>query len=71
MRSGTAISDTIVVALKSEMKMLSAFRQHPPHHLRQRDAPQDQSAPTCRTARPASTLPCGMASMPARNVSAK
>ena len=41
-RSGTAISETIVVALNSEMKRLSAFRQHAAHDLRQRDAPQDQ-----------------------------
>ena len=69
-RSGTAISETIVVALNSEMKRFSASGSMRRttcgsvmrHRIKRSDMPK---------ARPASRLPCGIAWMPARKVSAK
>ena len=70
MRSGTAISETIVVALNIEMKRLSASgsirRTTCGSVMRHRISRSDMP-----NARPASRLPCGIAWMPARNASAK
>ena len=71
MRSGTAISDTIVVALNSEMNWLidsgSMRRTTCGSTMRHRIWRSDM--PTASA--PASICPTGTASMPARNVSAK
>ena len=70
MRSGTAMSDTIVVALNSEMNWLidsgSIRRTTCGRMIRRRMRPSPMPSE-----RAASRWPAGIASMPVRKVSAK